>query len=498
MVSFFCCSFIFILSSVKEGWMLQILAVEYSKGDRSMDMVVKVMRERARCISLIKEKYPGLPYYDLDTLPVLRLISGILDNVPFDFDYHKRPRYSLEERMRARRWERVFEANSYLSSVLGRDLDWLYERDEAYRHAGHIEEFESCSAIFKDGLHTFRYILSELEKQNSDLFCFSNGKELIFECQREEIDSSDKWNPRMKKVIYEERVVPNNIKSFMEKIGWEKFKLHIHSDEYTEEDEKYNIENITRKLNEMFYRSQNIKIEENNMITLPLTTSNGHFIVTIDDKNYILDTGSPVSYSFTEKTTFVPFGDKHLIFLPFPLKGVKEEIEELVNMPIHGIIGLDTMKELKRMEISKEGGYVKFGGDSVSDSTGYSIPFEENNGVLTIGIKVNGKNTRVILDTGARIDYMDPSLLDTSNAISHERDYNPILGNFEVDGYKNTYVIDDQEIETITYGATDMLENYVLSMGIRGVFGVVGLNAIFCVAKEFTIDYENKKCTFLK
>lgn len=45
------------------------------------------------------------------------------------------------------------------------------------------------------------------------------------------------------------------------------------------------------------------------MITLPLTISNGHFIVTIEDKNYILDTGSSVSYSFTEKTTFVPFGD---------------------------------------------------------------------------------------------------------------------------------------------------------------------------------------------
>ena len=100
-----------------------------------MDMVVNAMRERARCISLIKEKYPGLPYYDLDTLPVLRLISRVLDNIPFDFDYHKKPRYSLEERMRAHRWERVCEANSYLSSVLGRDLDWMYEIGEAYYYA---------------------------------------------------------------------------------------------------------------------------------------------------------------------------------------------------------------------------------------------------------------------------------------------------------------------------------------------------------------------------
>ena len=232
------------------------------------------------------------------------------------------------------------------------------------------------------------------------------------------------------------------------------------------------------------------------MITLPLTTSNGHFIVTVDDKNYILDTGSPVSYSFTDKTTFVPFREKHLIFLSFPLKGVKEEIEELVSMPVSGIIGLSTMKELKRMEISKEKEYVKVGGNSISDNTGYSIPFEENNGVLTIGIKVNGKDTRVILDTGARIDYMDPSLLDTSSAISHERDYNPILGNFEVDGYKTTYGICDQELETITYGATDMLKNYVLSMGIRGVSGVVGLNSIFMKADLVRVEYEKHEISF--
>ena len=368
----------------------------------------------------------------------------------------------------------------------------MYEIGEAYYHAEHIDEFESCSAIFKGELHTFRYILSDLEKENSDLFCFTNGKKLIFKCQREEIDPSDKWNPTMKKVAYEERVVPNNIKSFMEKIGWEKFKLHIHSDQYTEEDEKYNLENITRKLDQMIYRSQSKKIEENNMITLPLTTSNGHFIVTVDNKNFILDTGSPVSYSFTDKPTFVLFGDKHLTFLPFPIKGAAKEIEELVNMPISGIIGLSTMKELKRMEISKEEGYVMFGGEDISKEEGYSIPFEENNGVLTIGIKVNGKDTRVILDSGARIDYMDPSLLDTSNAINHERDYNPILGHFEVDGYKTTYGIGDQEIETITYGATDMLKNYVLSMGIRGVNGVVGMNALLETLKACEFDFEKR------
>lgn len=461
-----------------------------------MDMVARAMRERARCIALLKQNYPGLPYYDVDTLHVLMKVSGAMNTIHRGASDYERPRLTSEEEKRARRWEKVFRENSYLSSVLGRDLDWMYEIDRAYHYAENIEEFESCSALFKGKLHTFQYIFSELEKENSDLFCFSNGKELVFECYREEIDSSDKWNPTMKKIVYEERVVPNNINAFLERLGWEMYHLYQHSDQYTKEDEKYNLENITRKLNEMMYRSQNKKIEENNMITLPLTTSNGHFIVTVDDKNFILDTGSPVSYSFTENPAFVLFGDKHLTFLPFPLKGVAKEIESLVNMPVDGIIGLSTMKELKRMEISKEKGYVKFGGEDTSDASYCSIPFEENMGVLTIGLKVNGKDTRVILDTGARIDYMDPSLLDTSNAISHENDYNPILGHFEVDGYKTTYGICDQEFETITYGATDMLKNYVLNMGIRGVSGVVGLNSILMKADLVRVEYEKQQISF--
>lgn len=84
---------------------------------------------------------------------------------------------------------------------------------------------------------------------------------------------------------------------------------------------------------------------------------------------------------------------------------------------------------------------------------------------------------------------MDSSLLDTSNAIRHKKDYNPILGHFEVDGYKTTYGIEDQEIETITYGATDMLKNYVLSIGKKGVNGVVGVNSFLICLGNVVIDF---------
>ena len=46
-----------------------------------MDMVARAMRERARCIALLKQNYPGLPYYDVDTLHVLMKVSGAMNTI---------------------------------------------------------------------------------------------------------------------------------------------------------------------------------------------------------------------------------------------------------------------------------------------------------------------------------------------------------------------------------------------------------------------------------
>ena len=113
--------------------------------------------------------------------------------------------------------------------------------------------------------------------------------------------------------------------------------------------------------------------------------------------------------------------------------------------------------------------------------------------VLTTDLKVNGKDIRVILDTGARIDYMDPSLLDTSSAVSHEIDYNPIIGSFEVDGYNATYAIGDRVIDTVSYAATEKLKAYVSRLGIHDISGVVGLNGFLEGMKSLVIDFRNRK-----
>lgn len=230
------------------------------------------------------------------------------------------------------------------------------------------------------------------------------------------------------------------------------------------------------------------------MTTLPLKKSEGHFIITAGGENYIIDTGASVSCSCYGQTEVV-IGDRKFRVYPLPFERVGEKISELVHMPIAGLIGLDIMEELGSMEISEEEGCVRFGAKTAPASGDHSFPFEMTTGfrVLLAGLKVNGRDIKVILDTGARIDYMDPAILDTSVAVSHERDYNPIIGFFEVDGYKTTYSVGDREIETVSYAATEQLREYVAQLGMHDISGVVGLNAFLKGMKSLTVDFRNRK-----
>lgn len=230
------------------------------------------------------------------------------------------------------------------------------------------------------------------------------------------------------------------------------------------------------------------------MTTFPLKKSEGHFIINVNGDNYIIDTGASMSCSCYGQTELV-IGDSKFDVYPLPLVEVGEKITELVHMPIVGLIGLDIMEELGSIEISEKEGYVRFGGETTIECGDYAFSFEVTKGfrVLTTVLKVNEKDTKVILDSGARIDYMDPSLLDTTSAVSHEMDYNPIIGSFEVDGYKATYAIGNRVIDTVSYAATEKLKAYVSQLGIHDISGVVGLNGFLKGMKSLSIDFRNRK-----
>lgn len=172
-----------------------------------MSMVSRYMKEDAECRGALRKMYPGLPYYNMLGLFVMKCMSGMPHSI-------KPSSVSPNIVAEAEKWEKKLAANSSLASRLGSNLDWIYETEEALYYSEHIDLFKSRCALFKGEMHTLEFILSYLVKNHSNLSFTSEGRSLEFECWREEIDASFRWEPTIKRIFYKETVVPNSMDEF--------------------------------------------------------------------------------------------------------------------------------------------------------------------------------------------------------------------------------------------------------------------------------------------
>ena len=183
-----------------------------------MGLMAKAYRERKICIDKMRQKYPGLPYYEKEHVEIFRTIAfgPIYDSTICPLSPYESPK--KETIKKAEELEEIYKANSKLSSRIGYFLDYLYTKEEAEYYSENIEEFINLNAVFKGSMHTIGYISYALKKQNyTNSYCEIYG-DLYFECWREELDTSDKYNPYMKKVTYKERVTPISKALFLKEL----------------------------------------------------------------------------------------------------------------------------------------------------------------------------------------------------------------------------------------------------------------------------------------
>ena len=180
-----------------------------------MGLMAKAYREREICIDEIRRKYPGLPYYEKERVEIFRTIAfgPIYDSTTCPLSPYESPK--KETIKKAEELEEIYKANSKLSSRIGYFLDYLYTKEEADYYSENIEEFISLNAVYKGSMHTIGFIASSLIKQNYLNFHGEEGSRLLMECWKDEIDSSDKYNPVMRKVAYFETVIPINKEKFL-------------------------------------------------------------------------------------------------------------------------------------------------------------------------------------------------------------------------------------------------------------------------------------------
>ena len=187
--------------------------------------------------------------------------------------------------------------------------------------------------------------------------------------------------------------------------------------------------------------------------------TNNHIVVEIPDQGlYLLDTGSPKSFSLIPEVYTLTIDDKQYPLTYSPHIDVART-ERLVNSLVHGIIGLDILKQTSFTLFKYENGFgeVYF---STKHLEGTRVPLATSSYIYT-ACSVNNQNYRFLIDTGAFIGYTEPEIADNHEFVDIVEDYNPILGVIPAKKYRIPVKIGNKT-KTIDVGVNDNVTRYCL------------------------------------
>lgn len=163
-----------------------------------------------------------------------------------------------------------------------------------------------------------------------------------------------------------------------------------------------------------------------------LKVVNGHIVID-DEQLLLIDTGSQISF---HKSGNITLG-KEKFNVPISVMGVTDKyLTQKVGAEINGVLGMDVIKK-HIITISLKNKLLFFNDDAeYSCKLCPAVPCEKLGGLLSIELLINGRNARVLVDTGAPISYIDSSFVDGIERKTIVDDFSPYEGDFKVPTYE--------------------------------------------------------------
>ena len=213
---------------------------------------------------------------------------------------------------------------------------------------------------------------------------------------------------------------------------------------------------------------------------------NNHYIVNIENKYYILDTGSPFSYSFVNglDKVFID-GVEHKLGVPGARFSVKKTYD-LVGFPVDGLLGSDAFRKtgFTIYKQNKEGGLIDFKANNIKGNA-YQILMLANNAAPLI--QTDDKKFYLV-DTGARYGYGAKEIFKGLTSFGTVWDYNPYLGDLYSPIYNVEVMMNNKKCHTTACynnNVTFDIPNFLMVGNITDLF-----------EKECCVDYLGKKVVF--
>ena len=166
---------------------------------------------------------------------------------------------------------------------------------------------------------------------------------------------------------------------------------------------------------------------------------NNHYIVDIDGKNYLIDTGHLASFWVNGPMAEVTIDGRRYRLGSKPTNLDVEQTNALVGVRVDGFIGMDIISTTG-LTIYKSG-IMEF---DVIDIPGEQTPMSTH-WPLMVKARCGAASGTFIIDTGAKYAYGIPSLFAGRKSCGHVHDYNPDLGKMESDLFSLYIVICGKE-----------------------------------------------------
>ena len=201
----------------------------------------------------------------------------------------------------------------------------------------------------------------------------------------------------------------------------------------------------------------------------------GHILI-VDDRGskVLVDTGCPLSFHSDGVIAI----DGKTVKVPTTLVVADSDyVTKHVGTKVEGLVGMNIL-DRKGVLIDVPGGRMVVGhptdGMTRVPSRCMRIPIV-GEGYMCVDMDINGKQVEVIVDTGAPVSYVTPSLTEGLAAKETVKDFNPIVGEFETPIFEFPAAFAEQTFEMRAGHLPKVMQ---MEIGLLGIDGVVGMELL--------------------
>lgn len=171
--------------------------------------------------------------------------------------------------------------------------------------------------------------------------------------------------------------------------------------------------------------------------SFPLEWPNDQLVALIEGRRYVVDTGSPAS--FGREGCIGVLGQTCSI--PEEYLGIDaKDLSRMVGSPVDGMLGMDLLG-LTQFSILRDKGVLQLG-TAMNPPVKQRIPAKTFMGISQLQVwTLAGETLNMFFDTGAKMSYVNPELVQGLKPVDRVQDFYPYFGNFETNVWEMGFEI---------------------------------------------------------